>query len=304
MFPQQVSQSPIKDIAFRNQNLELVVLAGRKVLTLDALTLAVKESFSVEYKQCSAFSPNGLHLVTAVPNKGAFLYDVTRAELVKVLEPDADVLAAAWTQDSQMFALSCFDGRILVYRLSPEVTRVKQFAYPALTFSLAWSPDARKLISGHHFRTVNFWDIATGEVEKSFTTTVALPSPMRLSPNGKYIALGDWIGGLELWDVQSTDLIEMYQRKIGVSAIDWSSCSRFVVWAPSDPDLSMFTLVEAADVCSDAAFGRGTIRNYFGLSPSALKWQPNGSVVAVGTYKGEIALMWLLDPEEDGDFEP
>src|SRR5262249_5965824 len=57
-------------------------------------------------------------------------------------------------------------------------------------FALAFSPDAKWLVSGGQDNTVNVWDVSDGKLLHALTTDDQPLNAVALSPDGKAVALG------------------------------------------------------------------------------------------------------------------
>jgi WD40 repeat protein len=70
-----------------------------------------------------------------------------------------------------------------------------------VAFAFAISPDGKVLASGH-WDAVVLWSIPTGTRIASFHGFKRYVKSLSFSPDGRMIATGDDLGGLQLWDVQ------------------------------------------------------------------------------------------------------
>ena len=69
------------------------------------------------------------------------------------------------------------------------------------TYSIAFSPDGRRLASSHQ-REINFWDIGTGELMKTLSGhTDYYIYAIVFSPDGKTLISGSYDRTMIFWDI-------------------------------------------------------------------------------------------------------
>jgi len=145
-------------------------------------------------------------------------YDITKTYpgLEVVYSPDGKVIAYSEMDDQYNSTITLMDSE------TGDKVTVLQVGKVGHIDALVFSPDGKTLVSGDQGSTVNFWDIETGELKKTFlaryvdpvTRKPAIPDdPLQdlvFSPDGKILVAaytGD--GTIVLWDAASTHLIKI-----------------------------------------------------------------------------------------------
>ncbi len=67
-------------------------------------------------------------------------------------------------------------------------------------WSVAFSPDGKRFVSGGQDNTIRLWDVNTGKLLRTITERAW---SVAFSPDGTTIASGDWIQTISLWDVNT-----------------------------------------------------------------------------------------------------
>ena len=117
------------------------------------------------------------------------------------LSSNGQLLALASENDPSIYLLEPQDGKFAA-RAELEGTESID--------SIAWSPSAAQIASGHRDGTAHFWKLGennatTHEVLRGHNTVVAR---LDFGSNGRVLASGDWNGNLKLWDVAQTKVTD------------------------------------------------------------------------------------------------
>ncbi len=143
------------------------------------------------------------------------------------------------------------------------------------------SPDNRFVLT-HSVGPALLWDVATGAEVRRFDATS--PPLAALSPDGRLVVTGD--GPLHLWDVKTGAATRTLPDALYVSAVAFSSDSRWLLTGASGSSL-LDQPVQLWDVQTGAL-----IRTFYGLPGYAVEWvgfsKDRRFVAAIGGTTTEI----------------
>lgn len=203
-------------------------------------------------------------------------------------------VSVAWSADGKMLAAGTFDGSVTVWdaqtakRLAtwdgpPRDTSSRGSRYPFGVYGLAWSPDARHIVSLRYDTKLIIWDVRAGKyvaVRKADNKPNGVVWPV----SGSYIASTSDAGTIQLWDPVT------YQNVATMG--DHAESGWAYPVAPS-PDAGMLAIgredgtMQVWDVRAkaDLVTQRKDIDSIWGLA-----WSPDGMRLASGCDAGTVRL--------------
>ncbi|HTZ20028.1 MAG TPA: twin-arginine translocation signal domain-containing protein, partial [Opitutaceae bacterium] len=79
-------------------------------------------------------------------------------------------------------------------------------AHSASIYSVAFSPDGKRLASGSGDQTIKLWDVVSGELQRTLNGHKDPVASVAFSPDGQLLASGSWDKTIKLWAVVSGEL--------------------------------------------------------------------------------------------------
>ena len=162
-------------------------------------------------------------------------------------------------------------------------------------WSLAFSPNGKRLVSGSSERTVRIWDVDRGEEIATIPLKKYLfPMALAYSPCGKMIA-GGVFHELNIWCAEKLTLlcsIPQPEDSIRPFALTFSPCGRYIAsgtWWQKGMEKMAIRLW-------DVATGEN-LHTFWGHTSDVeiLTFSPDGTILASGSFDG-TALLWDLTP--------
>ncbi len=125
--------------------------------------------------------------------------------------PEKKATATAWSNDRRQVAVGSPSGTILVSTRSDNPTRL--LGPRKAVLALAFSPDGRRLVSGHAGGQIALWDLASGKPllpQQRHEDDVAV---VRFSPDGRRVVSGGDDDTARLWDAASGKMLARLEHQ-------------------------------------------------------------------------------------------
>ncbi len=181
------------------------VSTGEHIITLDGSR--TRSIYSI------AFSPDGKTLTTGELNGSILLWDVATRVRKSTLNGNGDNVARLlFSPDGKTLASMSnigWQNEVVVDLWDTDTWTHKATisgGHINLAQSLSFSPDSSTLANANQRRSVDLWDVSTGEIKRTIVGHKGAVYSTSFSPDGKTLASGSSDGTVRLWDVATGDL--------------------------------------------------------------------------------------------------
>lgn len=231
-----------------------------------------------------AFSPDGATLAIAA-GKQLSLWSAG-GELLHRYEPfDAGINALGWDKPGRDLC-AAIHGAMIVLR--PENHAQRSYKWNGTCLTVAFSPNGKVLATGMADGAVHFWYLSSGR-DSQMSGYPGRVTLTRWDSAGRYLATG---AGNEIvvWDFggkgpEGSRPIQLSGHTDRVDCLAFQPTGGFLVSGGRDWRLSLW-LPSKAKLALDA--------HLTDSEPSALRWSPDGRLVAVGERKGRVTVYELI----------
>jgi WD40 repeat protein/serine/threonine protein kinase len=150
-----------------------------------------------------AYSPDGQRLVTC-GGATARVWDASRGRELFALTGDGGYLRrAVWAPDGAQIAAAGWNGAVHFWDVATRQRRLTLRGH-STTFSVAFSPDGRRLLSaGWGKAAAKVWDCRTGAELFALEGHRVGANAAAFSPDGRRVATAGYDGVLKVWDAAS-----------------------------------------------------------------------------------------------------
>ena len=178
-------------------------------------------------------------------------------------------------------------------------------------YSVAFSPDGRRIVSGSYDDTLRIWDAESGAALQRLTGHEGGPvTSVAFSPDGRRIVSGSWDRTLRIWDAESgAELQRLMGHEGPVDSVAFSPDGRRIVSGSWDRTLRIWDAESGAELqrltghqglVLSVAFSPDGRRIVSGSDDNTLRtWRPRD----LGGHALQVACRLLPQiPQPDGSF--
>ena len=149
-------------------------------------------------------------------------------------------------------------------------------------YSVAWSPDGKRIASASNDKTVKLWDAESGKLLASLTGHEHAVNSVAWSPDGKRIASASNDETVKLWDAESGKLLaSLTGHEGGVNSVAWSPDGKRIASASFDKTVKLW------DAKSGKLLASLTGHEYV---VNSVAWSPDGKRIASASNDKTVKL--------------
>jgi WD40 repeat protein len=228
-----------------------------------------------------AVSPDGKRLATGGPL--VKLWDTaTGKELLTLRGHTRGISGVLFSKDGRQVISSSWDGSIKFWdaeRGCPEYRFVGR-RHTAQWWSLAFSPDSRRLVAAHTHKA-QWWDADSGE-ELPLPTPAGVVRQVALSPDGRLMAGEGQLQDVVVWDATTGATLQVCRgHQHTINKICFSANGELLASASEDQTVKLWQVATGQLLHSLAGHQQGA---------SAAAFSPNGRYVATGSRAGVLTI--------------
>ncbi|MFE3188225.1 caspase family protein [Nocardia sp. NPDC059240] len=147
--------------------------------------------------------------------------------------PDGSTIAAGSGESAFVWDLPAADGQQPAHVL----------AHPRFVYSLAYSTDARTLVTGCEDGGVRFWDLATGRLDREeLNAHNDAVYAVAMSGDGRYLATGSYDCTVIVWRLPGRTRVETWQLTGRVSSLAFPSSGNVLAIGTHDNVIHLWNL--------------------------------------------------------------
>ena len=230
-------------------------------------------------------SRNGRWVATVGVPGVAAVWDLADGRRLAQLPDVGASRAVAFGDDDRLIFTGEPRGVLRTWRWSDGVaTPIRQTDSPAAGEILAVAAHGSRVFAAYTEHLVVSNDVNTGQ-ELGRMQTAAAPFSVAVSPNGRWVAAGTYLGAVYIWDVASGRSIDPVKGQIAiVNGVDFSPDSSLLAIASRDGSTRLWDVEKQLTLAVVATRA---------VPAERVRFLPDGQRLAIGYATGEIELVDL-----------
>ena len=234
------------------------------------------------------FSKDGRTLVSVNSDENVQLWDPHTVEQLKTIKQNRKLKFVQYSPDGRIFACSEDYGKATVLLFDANTGELlhdlKMPGHAEWVTGFQFSPNGQTLA----VRTcdeIYFWDMNTGELEKTITGYSDFVGKVAYSPDGRTLASLD--NSVRIWDLDTQKLI----KTISTKTLSVKGEIRAIAYSPNEEILACGTNDKTVVLWDVSEWKkRGVLEGHID-GVSSVAFSPDGQTLASGSWDGKI-LLW------------
>lgn len=231
-------------------------------------------------------SPDGSHMVTASDDGTAKIWDTaTGQELFSLTGHIGWVDDAVFSPDGRLVATAGHDQMIKLWDAATGQELQSYAGHNDAVLNLAFSPDGRLLASAG-FELILF-DLITGQSVGTYEGEIRR---VILSPNGEKLATGDNDGLVQVWDVETSQLLLNFPGHTGrIDALAFSPDGQLLASTGQDGTVKVWDVEGALNSNTQTGTELYTFRGHVSQVRD-VDFSPDGTQLASASWDGTVKI--------------
>ncbi|MDE0088205.1 MAG: LpqB family beta-propeller domain-containing protein [Candidatus Poribacteria bacterium] len=233
------------------------------------------------------FSSDGKTLVSVNSDENVRLWNSHTGEQLKTIKQDRDLEKVQYSPDGKIFACSEDYGEATVLLFDADTGELlhdlKMPGHAEWVTGFQFSPDGQRLAVKTE-NEIYFWDVNTGELEKTITGYSDVVSSVAYSPNGRILAsLHDTV---RFWDLDTQKLI----KTLTAETLSVKGSIRAIAYSPDGETLACGIMDKTIVLWSVSKWEKRGVLEGHTKGVSSVAFSPDGQTLASGSWDGAIQL--------------
>ncbi len=233
------------------------------------------------------FSKDGKTLVSVNSDENIRLWNPYTGEQLKTIKQNRKLEVVQYSPDGRIFACSECYGKATVLLFDADTGELlhdlKMPGHADWVTDFLFSPDGQTL-SVKTCGEIYFWNVNTGELEKTITGYSDVVSSVAYSPDGKILVSLDDI--VRIWDLDTQKLIKTLSTK----TLSVKGSIRAIAYSPDGETLACGTNDKTVVLWNISKWEkRGVLKGHTN-GISSVAFSPDGQTLASGSWDGTIQL--------------
>lgn len=196
-----ITQSPVAPLAAAASIDGMVSLFDLSTRT----AVAQWQGFKMATNDGMRFDSTGTRLVVSAADDSFKVLSIPSGEVVLTIPRDgSEALGAAFSPDDRIIATSTRRGYVCLYdaRTAERLQECERPSLASTPWTVVFSPDGSKVLSGSWSRTIDIWNVSTGKLERSLDGHRGLVTDLAFRPKEPNILASSGADGeVMLWDL-------------------------------------------------------------------------------------------------------